>query len=49
MLSREAKAAALDPKLQEEVQGYLESSNVEEMADVLEVLHGISFHNENRK
>ena len=35
---------ALDNKLQEEVQEYLESKNVEEMADILEVLHGIAFH-----
>ncbi len=43
-LSSEAMAAALDRKLQEEVQEYLESGSVEEMADVLEVLHGIAFH-----
>lgn len=36
--------AALDRKLQEEVQEYLESHSIEEMADVLEVLHGIAFH-----
>ncbi len=36
--------AALDRKLQEEVQEYLGSHSVEEMADVLEVLHGIAFH-----
>ena len=35
---------ALDRKLREEVQEYLESHSVEEMADVLEVLHGIAFH-----
>ena len=35
---------ALDRKLQEEVKEYLESHSVEEMADVLEVLHGIAFH-----
>ena len=44
ILSRESMAAALDRKLQEEVQEYLESGSVEEMADVLEVLHGIAFH-----
>ena len=43
-LSHETMAVALDQKLQEEVQEYLESSSVEEMADVLEVLHGIAFH-----
>ena len=37
-------AAALDRKLREEVGEYLESRSVEEMADVLEVLHGIAFH-----
>ena len=36
--------AALDRKLQEEVKEYLESHSVEEMADLLEVLHGIAFH-----
>ena len=35
---------ALGRKLQEEVQEYLESLNTEEMADILEVLHGIAFH-----
>ena len=34
---------ALGKKLQEEVQEYLEAQNVEEIADVLEVLHGIAF------
>ncbi len=43
-LPHEAMAAALDRKLQEEVQEYLESSSVEEMADILEVLHGIAYH-----
>ena len=36
--------AVLDRKLQEEVKEYLGSHSVEEMADVLEVLHGIAFH-----
>ena len=35
--------AALDRKLREEVGEYLESHSAEEMADVLEVLHGIAF------
>ena len=35
---------ALDRKLREEVAEYLESHSAEEMADVLEVLHGIAFH-----
>ena len=43
-LSHEEMASALDRKLQEEVQEYLESGSVEEMADILEVLHGIAFH-----
>ena len=43
-LSQDDMAAALHQKLQEEVQEYLESGSVEEMADVLEVLHGIAFH-----
>lgn len=37
-------SAALDRKLQEEVREYLESHSIEEMADMLEVLHGIIFH-----
>ena len=44
ILSQDDIAAALNRKLQEEVQEYLESGSVEEMADVLEVLHGIAFH-----
>ncbi len=36
--------AALDRKLQEEAKEFLESHSVEEMADLLEVLHGIAFH-----
>lgn len=44
MLSEQEMKAALDRKLQEEVQEYLESHSIEEMADVLEVLHGIAFH-----
>ncbi|MBQ8136274.1 MAG: nucleoside triphosphate pyrophosphohydrolase [Clostridia bacterium] len=43
-LPQEAMAAALDRKLQEEVGEYLESGSVEEMADIVEVLHGIAFH-----
>ena len=43
-LSPDDMTDALDHKLQEEVQEYLESGSVEEMADVLEVLHGIAFH-----
>lgn len=44
ILPSESMAAALDRKLQEEVQEYLESGSVEEMADILEVLRGIAFH-----
>ncbi len=44
ILPQEDLAAALNRKLQEEVQEYLESGSVEEMADILEVLHGIAFH-----
>ena len=36
--------AALDRKLQEEVKEFLESHSVEEMTDVLEVLHGIAYY-----
>ena len=35
---------ALDSKLREEVAEFLESHSIEEMADILEVLHGIAFH-----
>ena len=44
LISPEHMQTALDRKLQEEVREYLESHSVEEMADVLEVLHGIAFH-----
>ena len=44
ILPQDDIATALDRKLQEEVQEYLESGSIEEMADVLEVLHGIAFH-----
>ena len=35
---------ALDRKLREETDEYLESHSPEEMADILEVLHGIAYH-----
>jgi predicted house-cleaning noncanonical NTP pyrophosphatase (MazG superfamily) len=41
---REAILPALGRKLQEEVQEYLEGNNIEEMADILEVLHALAFH-----
>ena len=44
VLPPEAMPDALDRKLKEEVQEYLESKSVEEMADILEVLHGIAFN-----
>ena len=44
VLSHEDMAGALDRKLQEEVREYLDSSSIEEMADILEVLHGIAFN-----
>ena len=44
VLPEQEMKAALDRKLQEEVQEYLDSHSIEEMADVLEVLHGIAFH-----
>ena len=44
LLPPESMQASLDRKLREEVEEYLESHSVEEMADVLEVLHGIAFH-----
>lgn len=44
LLSPDEMGKALDAKLSEEVAEYLESRSVEEMADVLEVLHGIANH-----
>ncbi len=44
IIPRESMMQALGDKLQEEVQEYLEARNVEEMADILEVLHGIAHH-----
>ena len=44
ILSEDDMSGALHRKLQEEVREYLESGSVEEMADILEVLHGIAFH-----
>ena len=44
VLPEQEMKVALDRKLQEEVQEYLDSHSIEEMADVLEVLHGIAFH-----
>ena len=35
---------ALDRKLQEETAEFLDSHSIEEMADILEVLRGIAFH-----
>ena len=44
ILPKEAILDALDAKLSEETKEFLESHSVEEMADILEVLHGIAFH-----
>lgn len=41
VLSNEEYLEELNKKLQEEVKEYLEDNNIEEMADILEVLHGI--------
>ncbi len=40
-LSDEEYIKALNDKLEEELQEYLESSNVEELADLVEVIYGI--------
>ena len=37
-------SGALDAKLKEETAEFSESHSVEELADILEVLHGIAFH-----
>ena len=42
MIPEDELPGALDRKLMEEMQEYLESRSVEEMADILEVLHGIA-------
>ncbi len=42
--TEEELAGALDAKLMEEVREYQESRSPEELADILEVLHGIAFH-----
>ena len=42
-IPREMMADALDKKLSEEVGEFIEDHSVEEMADILEVLHGIAF------
>ncbi|MBR1710533.1 MAG: nucleoside triphosphate pyrophosphohydrolase [Clostridia bacterium] len=44
LLSKEEMLPTLGRKLQEEVTEYLESRDIEEIADVLEVLHGIAYH-----
>lgn len=41
VLNNEEYLEELNKKLQEEVKEYLEDNNIEEMADILEVLHGI--------
>ena len=41
-IGHEDMLSALDRKLQEETGEYLDSHSVEEMADILEVLHGIA-------
>ena len=43
ILSSNVMPDALKSKLQEEVSEFLESDSVEEIADILEVLHGIVF------
>jgi len=43
-LSPEESVAALEKKLTEELTEYLQDHSLEEMADLLEVMHGILFH-----
>lgn len=44
LVDREAALAGLKRKLSEEVAEYLESGELEELADLLEVIHGIAYH-----
>ena len=41
ILSKEEYISELNKKLQEEVKEYLEDNNVEELADIVEVIYGI--------
>lgn len=41
VLNNEEYLEELNKKLQEEVKEYIDDNNIEEMADILEVLHGI--------
>ena len=43
LLPAEDMPAALDRKLMEEMQEFFDSRRIEEMAEILEVLHGIAF------
>ena len=44
LISLNEMEGALDSKLREEVMEFLESHSIEEMADILEVLHGIAYY-----
>ncbi|NLV58709.1 MAG: nucleoside triphosphate pyrophosphohydrolase [Clostridiales bacterium] len=41
---KEKTISGLEAKLSEELAEYLESHSIEEMADLLEVIHGILYH-----
>ena len=44
LVSREAALAGLQRKLSEELDEYIQSGSLEELADILEVVHGIVYH-----
>ncbi len=44
LLDRESAVRGLEEKLSEELQEYLSDHSLEEMADLLEVMHGILHH-----
>lgn len=44
LVDRETALEGLKRKLSEELAEYLESGSLEEMADLLEVMHGVAYH-----
>lgn len=44
LVDRETALEGLKRKLSEELAVYLESGSLEELADLLEVMHGVAFH-----
>lgn len=44
LVDRETALEGLKRKLSEELSEYLESGSLEELADLLEVMHGVAYH-----